>query len=496
MPDLFGAGVKLYNCYHPYVLIDGPRWAGKTVAACHKMIRHCWENDNAIFGIVAKTKGNAKSGVWTHGLINFCIPQWEKNCKGFKLAKGESMTADSKMSFVRINNYYGGISEIQLHSLVHDEDVEKKFKGTNFSGMYVSEADQFGTEIKNVNNKNHVFNVFCDQLRIPSVPEEHHQIILDTNPPEDGEDNWMYPIFFDPPEERLKHDPDYRSSYVRIPFTWDDNPWMSPKKRRDLLTRYSHDANLKARYILGKWVKDLRNGMFSDVLIPNTHFIGNATAMDPSQWEVLTPASGTFEMAVGWDPGDVNHGVAMAAPRSHPHGNIYDFVDEVAIIGQKCSLDDLTMMVMEQMDKWERFMLREFGVAKVLWRHWSDSSVDKYRASANADDAATIFLASGGRINLMGVDKIPGSVMQRIKLLRKFLFNNRAFFSASMVFACEMLQRIKKGRSVASPFKRNDPYKQIFDPITYLLQSESPMDMEERMQDQRSPTDNSIIVST
>ena len=53
------------------------------------------------------------------------------------------MDVATKMSYARVRNAYGGESEVQLHSLENVWEASAKFKGTRFSLLWLSEADQF-----------------------------------------------------------------------------------------------------------------------------------------------------------------------------------------------------------------------------------------------------------------------------------------------------------------------------------------------------------------
>ena len=128
-------------------------------------------------------------------------------------------------------------SEVQLHSLENVWEVEAKFKGTRFSLLWISEADQFEDRV--------VFDALSDQLRVVGIPYENHQLIADLNPPEAGIEHWLAKTWF----PKLQDGPSRDDSYARINFTLDDNPFLDPREKNDLVTKYSYDKQLYARYV-------------------------------------------------------------------------------------------------------------------------------------------------------------------------------------------------------------------------------------------------------
>ena len=175
-------GFEVFNSYTRYLMVDGPRKAGKSLAIANRVARHLFENNHAIVGIITKTLKNGKVGVWAD-LTSTILPQWMEAKIGMKWVKEPTMDVATKMSYARIRNAYGGTSEVQLHSLENVWEVEAKFKGTRFSLLWISEADQFEDRV--------VFDALSDQLRVVGIPYENHQLIADLNPPEAGIEHWL-----------------------------------------------------------------------------------------------------------------------------------------------------------------------------------------------------------------------------------------------------------------------------------------------------------------
>jgi len=65
-PSLSGSQDELFNSTSKYILAYGERASGKTfVLGGHKLVRHCYENFNALALIIVGVKSQAtQGGVW------------------------------------------------------------------------------------------------------------------------------------------------------------------------------------------------------------------------------------------------------------------------------------------------------------------------------------------------------------------------------------------------------------------------------------------------
>src|SRR5207249_1294709 len=103
-------------------------------------------------GIFVKSTKVGKSGIWDD-LISYALPEWSEGLEheGFKITFGPAIDGATRMALVRVANRYGGESELQLHSLHHDEDVSQKMKGSRFGCLLFDEADNYeNPEVFNV----------------------------------------------------------------------------------------------------------------------------------------------------------------------------------------------------------------------------------------------------------------------------------------------------------------------------------------------------------
>jgi len=464
---------EIFNDRHRYLLIHGPRKSGKTFGLIHKILRHAFDVNGAMAAIVAKTLKNAKSaGVWS--LLCRALPLWEANCHGFKVVEGPKTTGDTKLSFVKIRNRHGTVSEIQCHSLEYAADVEAKFKGTAYSLFWLSEGDQFCDL--------NAFDIICDALRMtPFIPYEDHQLLFDCNPPETGPNNWMYEKWFTFKDSKPGSDEDandalYREGLHRILVMIDDNPQLDPREKREMIGRYKRRKNLYARYIDGKWVQDITDGHFSEVWDETAHVIGNADG-DEDTWEVLVPTPACRELLTGWDVGDRNHSfhIIEKITTEHPHTKkpiiSFSVLDELVVLKSKVSTTQFCEAALAKIEKWNKYQKNTHGI-ELRWRHWSDTSAFQWKATANTTDSAIIFAATGIRID--AAPKYRNSNHDKVDLLSELLMLNRLVVSAQLDKTRSMFANVKKGGE-AEFIKEND-HKHPFDSLSYPILAEAPMD--------------------
>lgn len=500
LPPINKRQFELFEDTHRYILVEGCRKSSKTWGLVHKILRHAFDINGAMFAIVNKTLKNAKSsGVWTlmsswmlpfweHGLgknwKEGMPEQWKYGCPGFKVVEGPKTTGDTKLSYVRIRNRHGTISEIQCHSLEHSSEVEAKFKGPFYSGYWCSEADQYLDE--------HAFHILCDSLRMYGVTYAQHQIILDMNPPDSGPNNWFYEMFFtyrdNPPKDDPGFDPIFHGGLQRLNFTLDDNPQLDPHERRELVARYKKRKTLYDRFILGKWVQDITGGFFSDVYDESIHIVGNVDCPEEER-AVLVPTEACTSLITGWDMGESkNHSfhilekivndVEFPDPET---GKMmrkavvsFSVLDELVVIRTYISIREFVLQAMDKMDMFNAYQKKHRNIV-LQWHNWSDTSAFRERSAAESSEAAIAYEASGGRIILAAAPKYRDSRRDRVKLIWQFLYEKRLHISAQLRRTKVMLTNLRQG--TGSDYIKADDHKHVFDSMSYPIISEAPMEM-------------------
>lgn len=483
VPSLSPKGYQVLFCSSRYMLCHGSRKATKSNSIQHKLLQHCLQEDNAMIGIIVKgQRGAVGTGVWDqlcgkHGVIN----EWIR--AGMMAYVTEpTMKSDTKMRYFRVTNRHGTVSEIQLHTLQRDADVES-FKDTNFTLIYMVEADHF--------DQVETMTALIEQLRSPTVPHERRQIILDCNPPATGKRHWIYKEFIRDIGDGLTESAS--PLHWNLNFTVDDNPFISDAEKEELRTRSKFNQNRLDRNYYGRWVEDASGGLFTEQFLPGFHVIGDYENPDPKLRTILTPSRGCHEFPCGWDLGDSkNHAIVLAAKEADSSGWHIRVIDELVSIDIQRKVSSVTDEMVEKIGHWKKFQKTQAPDAEFDWRHWSDPSADRHLAIGAGSETLEVWNQSDHLIRLIGVKKGNHSVPKRITLLQRLLFSNRLFISASCVNTIKMLNMLKKGRAPTDYIDPKSEHRHVFDALTYMLMQEAPMAFVEE-DDNSTPRERRII---
>lgn len=482
--------VEIFNCFKRCVLVVGGRRTGKSIGVEHRVMRHLWETPGARVALITKTnKVGKEGGVWAD-MIEMIIPEWlASNMEGktslpleyvseVKGVPGPRTDAATRTSTFRIRNIYGGESELIHLSLDNVGEVEAKFKGTRYSMIWFSELSEFDSL--------NVFTCTLQSLRIGS--EETQQLICDTNPAVEGEESWIYQLWYvrvrqkQAPEdfvsgirllnEKHQNDPDhvpqdpqtawdkYRSQFIAIEVKLEDNPFLTDNEQFELIgSNIGMNPGDYDRNVLGKWSKGFghRGRLFSDIIVESIHFIAPSIDIDPS----------TFQLFCGWDIGGVNNAFVILEMRLIEEKPVWCVIDEVVTIDEKISTEQFTFLCLDKIVRLETFYHRSFE-----WIHWSDdTALNMFRpGSQDGYDAAIVHRVSNGLITLAAADKPKTSVETGIAMIRRAFRENRFYVGKNCPKTIEMLINISEGKT--KPVDDSE-YKHPFDAIRYPVYMET-----------------------
>lgn len=464
IPPMSPKGAEVFNDYHRFLLVHGARRTGKTIALADKVIRHMWENDGAYVGIVARTLRSGEQGVWGDLVrpVSGRLAVWAAGCS-LEVVKEPSSYSTTKVSYFRIRSANGGVSECQLHSLEFDDEAEEKFKGAKFSMVQMVEADIFKNAM--------VFKTLTQTLRLLDFPRQ--QFLLDTNPPKEGKEHWIYKEFFERPTDK----------HHQIKIAIEDNPFLSPEEKQELFNLYQDDSNLLARYYYSEWVEARNEGtVFEEVYNKEIHVVttSKSDSEDEADWELLCPEADCHTLHTGWDIGDRSSSFSLVAPRLSDASLAFDVLDEVVWIEEdNKSIKEFADEVEDCMNFWERRLREMYGRKQILWYHWSDSSSMNESMTIGGTEANLIYKMTNKRITLRPVTKGAGSVAMRRRLLHRLLFERRIFVASHCKATVDMLEKLPPGTG-SSGVASTSKHKHVFDSLTYALSSAVPSEMVRR----------------
>lgn len=478
-PEMFPKQKKAYNDTTRFRLLSGPRFCGKSRALLHTILKHAWGTENGRVAMFAKSIRNAKVGAWSN-LTTFIMQEWldakltsNKGGHRFDWTKEPGVDGSSRMHYFRIKNYYGGESEVQLHSLNCDADVFDKLLDTEFSMIAFIELQKFDDP--------DVFRVSTLQLRREGVPYHKHIWISDTNPPASGPDHFAYKMWFldrvsEPAEDFTESEVaalrERQSKYGLHQFSIDDNIYADPKMIQDVQDAYRDDPAGWDRMVLGKWTKVLssKEKHFHGIFKRELHVIGDVESPRQADWQILVPTKECTTLVTGWDLGhSCNHAFTLEEPMIMEN-DVMGFaqLDELVWIDIQEPLVDFILEACEKIESIEKLVGH-----KVEWRHWSDTSAWSFSATANVD-AMLVYKLSEGKVSLLDASsaKEKHSVRRRVKLMQDLLKQGREIVSANCFHAISMYENIRSGKlqpdGTGEVIVKGSEEKHIFDAKSYL----------------------------
>ena len=154
----------------------------KSVGFGHKIVRHAYENDNALVLIIAPSMRTGNEGIW-HDLETLILPQWKEGMDlEYTQAKLDPNTKD-RHRWVR--NRFGGWSKLLLMAIPYATQVQARIKGPAPSMVYVD-------ELTNCNGLEY-FTYPAAQLGRRRGIVGPQQFCASCNP--EGPSHWVYKAF-------------------------------------------------------------------------------------------------------------------------------------------------------------------------------------------------------------------------------------------------------------------------------------------------------------
>tara|TARA_R100000808_G_scaffold24754_1_gene58048 strand:- start:4128 stop:5633 length:1506 start_codon:yes stop_codon:yes gene_type:complete len=444
-PDLNETQKKIFDDSSRFVLGYGEKGSGKTIAFGHKLIRHAYENDNALVMILSPSIRTGSEGIW-HDLETLIIPFWVDGI-GLETSSAK-LDPNTKDRHRWIGNRHGGWSKLLLISIPYAAAVETRIKGPAPSHIYVDELTQCdGKEY---------FTYPAAQLGRRRGITGPQQYCASCNP--EGPSHWVYKTFFeDCYEEDGTKDDDFRVYHV--PVT--ENIKRLPDGYVENLHRILRtDPVEKRRLIDGEWVdRPTGESLFKEYFVPSNHIKG-----DMYKGTGLKPMSG-FPVTVGYDLGQVYSSITFMQMIPTQDKMLWIVFDEMDYMGVRHLYKRLAQEVCRKMDYWNRKMGFEFK-----YEHISDSSaINQWHPGGEGSyDSWDIERFSGGRIKLQGCPKGKGSVEARVRLLQQKLFNDEVYVSALCKVTIDMLQHLISDKKDPTKPKRSK-YIHKFDALSYPM---------------------------
>ncbi len=445
-----------------FILAYGERGSGKSIGALHKLVKHCWEEPNALAVIVVGVKRQALEGGAWYKLQYDILPQWKE---GIGVEWTESKTNTAKDDFLFVSNRHGGWSKVLLLSMPVDNFIRDRAKGMEPSFMLVEEIQTLASD--------QYFSVLVQQLgRRPAI-KGPQQYVATANP--EGPSHWVYKRFFELPRD--KETGDWNSEYKIYHVPISENEKNLPHRYYDnVLEAVKDDPVEYKRMVLGEWVdRPSGEAVFRGYYEAERHLRGTTEAGT----RILPDPK--FDVVVGYDLGTANSAIVFLQNLLTAEGEYWTVFDELIFIDRHIPYPELVPAIMRRMQFWN-----EQAQTKFNYVHISDSSAfNQFRATHGTYDALEVekisresakYFKDLQPIHLLECPKPPHSVPARVKLTMKLLQQNKFFLSASCTRLQDMFLHLESEKMNEKKYSPDLPFtpkrsKHVhgFDAMTYPL---------------------------
>ncbi len=453
-PDLNPTQKLIFEDSAQNVLGHGEKGSGKSLGFGHKLVRHAYENDNALVLVVSPSMRAVNEGIW-HDLETLILPQWRDGIGlEYTIAKLDPNTKDRHRW---IRNRHGGWSKLLMMSVPYAAQVKQRFYGPAPSMVYVD-------ELTNCEGREY-WTYPSAQLGRRRGIAGPQQFCASCNPA--GPSHWVYQVFFVEcvDHETGRHNP--RFSVHHVPFSENEHR-LPPGYKQQLMDSFKGDPTELQRMLNGEWVdRPTGDGLFKEFYIPALHLKG-----DFVKGIGLRPKAG-YPIHIGYDLGQIWNSITFEQCVTTKNGPVWLIFDEVDHLGEKVLYKKMAWEVIDRMRFWKRQMEYDFKFQHVS----DDSAVNQFRPGGDGSYDALDFerefnkvAAEMGQksIKILGCPKGDGSVAARIRLFQSKLYQEEVVMSAMCRNAVNMVLTLEADKENPEKPKRGK-YLHKFDSMTYPM---------------------------
>lgn len=470
-PDLNPTQRLIFEDPAEIIIGSGPKGSGKSLGFGHKIIRHAYEEENAMVTMVSPTQSTGYEGIG-FDIENLILPQWHDGM-GLEY-KRFRMDPVSKDRHLWIGNRKWGWSKIVLKSIPHASMVESRIKGPAPSMFYADELDVAGGR--------DYFTFPHAQLGRRRGIIGPQQYLASCNP--SGPDHWLYKLIYEeyvvqtggrvwPDDKEIPGiRRDSAMSVYFVPFA-ENKHRLPPGYQERLEKLFRSDPVLYERLINGRWIEyPSGEAIFKSFFSETKHFVGDAKTN-----RGLIPHTG-IPIVVGYDLGKVNSAIIFAQCIETVYGPMWLVLDELCYVGEKIPYKRLSRVLLSKMAYWNRRMEYKF-----TYRHISDNSAfNQFQAARGSTDAMDILeytteaiannkeaFAGLEPVRLVECPKPPNSIKDRVSILMDLLHDSQIVVSATCTSLRKMFLNLE--RSKEDPVEPMNPsrHKHPFDALSYML---------------------------
>ena len=482
-PPMGPIGREIFFCEKKFMLAHGERGSGKTYACLHKLVKHLYDNDGAMACITVVTRSSAiLGGAWTkfQKVLNIWADGIGLEGEG-KDGEFVFKMDDGRNRYVWIKNALGGWSMAFLKSMQHADQIKERVKGMEFSFFFFDELTETDDE-----------RYFTDTIQqLGRLPGIHPQQYLGAcNPPDEGEDHWVYKRFFigfdDPKAENPKRRKDY--GVFHLPMT--ENVFMDNKE--DYISTVKEacrtDPTAYDRLILGIWTrKPTGKGLFAHYFKEPIHTRGSI-----EKQQYIIPSGSVID--IGYDIGTANTAATFAERLQTRKGELLSIFDEIVLIEEYIPIEQVAPKLLNRMNYWcgrtgRPLFFNHIGDSGSFDQMRPDGSYDARKLeqevakelrehperypyldhiiyeNPNAPKDERVFASRP--VRMRPCEKPEGSVMSRVKIFIAKLQAELIVVSARCVRHIDMFKNLPQDPDKPYHPVKNSRHKHAFDSASY-----------------------------
>ena len=475
-PSLNPKQQEAFDSKARYNLCYGEKGSGKTIGCLHAMVRHCYENNNALGLILVKIKAMAtKGGAWDK-LIGQILPEWKE---GIGLNFTDVKFDSQHNEFLWIENCYGSWSMICLVSAPHAHQLRERIRGYEPSFGFVDELTSCETH-------EYVVAVGAQIGRRPGVTGLQ-QYYAACNP--EGPSHWVYQKWWEESfdEATGEWDPDYAKFHIPI----QENRHNLPDGYVEGLEKlYRSDPIEADRMLRGIWVdRPSGDALFRDCFNIAVHVAPLNEDGHPCSKRRLMPDP-THPFIIGMDPGSVYNAYSLMqwlppGPGLPWTDNLgWMIFDEICLFKRKLIYAQVVPILMRRVKWWREVIsakpqqvwiadnsaFNQFRPGNASGGHYDSLEIERIYEAKRASFALE-------PIKIKEAPKFNGSRAIRVRLMTQLCVENRILISSSCTNHRTMMLNLESEKQkeggqfdadLAMTPKRSD-WIHVFDSATYPI---------------------------
>lgn len=398
-----------------YILCDGEKGSGKTIGLLHKMVRHCYENSNALGLILVRVKSMAtKGGAWDK-LIHHILPRWKEGNReptsievGGKLVPNpranqlmdsglgieySDVKYDSQHNeYIWVENAHGGWSMIVLISAPHANQLRDRMRGYEPSIALVDELTSCPSR--------EYLTAIAIQIGRREGIEGPQQYMAACNP--DGPSHWVHKVWMEEAFDPISGNWDADYHRIHVPIA-DNKKNLPPGYVENLEKLYRNDPIDAARMLRGEWVERASgDALFLDVFVASIHVRPPLPTFD----RLLPDAA--FPIIIGLDPGAANNAFIFMQWLPIDDAMRWVVFDEMVYTNRRIRYQMLIGGLMRRIKWWNDFTFRpEINVTPGPNEGDTVYKPKRFRVVYSSDNSAfNQFRAAQGSYDVMDFEKI------------------------------------------------------------------------------------------